>query len=103
MFMLSSLFLVLVSFPVAIKLKDNVLELCIGCRLGKSHHFPFDNNDKHCSSPLDLIYFDLGDLPHFYQNQDTITLFFLLMTTPDLVGFILQIKISCFHCYPKIC
>ena len=44
------------------KLVNIDFEICVGCRLGKSHRLPFSLNDEHCTIPFDRLHCDLWGL-----------------------------------------
>ncbi|RVW74886.1 Retrovirus-related Pol polyprotein from transposon RE1 [Vitis vinifera] len=41
------------------KLVNNDSEICVGCRLGKSHRLPFSLNNERCAMPFDRLHCDL--------------------------------------------
>ena len=44
------------------KLVNIDFEICVGCRLVKSHRLPFSLNDEHCTIPFDRLHCDLWGL-----------------------------------------
>ncbi|RVW27169.1 Retrovirus-related Pol polyprotein from transposon RE1 [Vitis vinifera] len=51
------------------KLVNNDFEICVGCRLGKSHRLPFSLNNERCAMPFDRLHCDLwGPSPVSFFN-----------------------------------
>ena len=51
------------------KLVNNDSEICVGCRLGKSHRLPFSLNNERCAMPFDRLHCDLwGPSPVSFFN-----------------------------------